>query len=160
MEITHATNIALNLLVQHGLYNEGWVARLGKGQNRLGVCQYKTKIIRISRHHIQNATDAEIIDTIRHEVAHAIAAKQGDRLHGPIWQSVALKLGANPRPTAKVSYQIAQRTRKYLLTCTVCNRVMQRRANRVSAQRLQRLFHRQCGHISIGKLQVSLAPQV
>lgn len=43
----------------------------------------------------------QIIDTVRHEVAHAIDfERRGTSDHGPIWKAVAVEVGANPKSMA------------------------------------------------------------
>jgi hypothetical protein len=54
--------------------------------------------IRLSRY---IATDAQAIDTLRHEYAHAVAElkHRSKAKHGALWRRLALEMGARPRST-------------------------------------------------------------
>jgi len=148
MELGTAVALTLNLLNEHNLVSQGWTVKLGRGSRRLGLCSYSRKLIKLSRHHILNGTDAEIMDTIRHEVAHALAGPFAK--HGPEWKMWARKLGATPRShTKSISYEMPY---KFILHCPVCQQDIQRRRNRVGGRRLQILACRKCGDQSTGKL--------
>ena len=147
MELTQAVTIATNLLKEHGLIAQGWGVKLGRGSRRLGLCSYRHKTIKIARHHVLNGTDAEVLDTIRHEVAHALAGS--DAMHGPIWKNLALKLGAIPYPVKHIKYQIPTR---YTIVCTKCERILQHRINKISPQRMNDSFCKYCGYTSRGQL--------
>ena len=116
MELGTAVALTLNLLNEHNLLSQGWTAKLTRGSRRLGLCSYNKKVIKLARHHVMNGTDAEIMDTIRHEVAHALAGPFAK--HGPEWKAWARKLGANPRShTKNISYEMPY---KFILHCPVC----------------------------------------
>lgn len=152
MSIDDAMSVAQKLLVQHNLVATGWTVGVCKGKRRLGLCNYRQRVIRISRDHIMKGTDEEVLDTIRHEVAHAIAGYGAK--HGPIWQRVAIALGASPKPTTRVSYT---HNYKYYLNCGMCNKVVQRRLNKVSRTRLIKLYCTNCGIKSLGSLTLTMA---
>lgn len=148
MELGTAVTVTLNLLGEHKLLEQGWAVKLSRGSRRLGSCSYAKKLIKLSRHHVLNGTDAEIMDTIRHEVAHALAGSSAR--HGPEWKAWAIKLGAHPRSHARaISYEMPY---KFVLYCPCCNKDIQKRRNRVGGHRLQILACRKCGIQSCGKL--------
>jgi len=148
MELGTAVALTLNLLNEHSLIEKGWTVKLGNGSRRLGVCYWHKKLIKLSRHHVLNGTDVEIMDTIRHEVAHALAGPAAR--YGPEWKAWAIKLGAHPRSHARaISYEMPY---KFVLHCPCCNKDIQKRRNRVSGRRLQILACRKCGMQSHGKL--------
>jgi predicted SprT family Zn-dependent metalloprotease len=109
-------------------------------------------VIRISREHIMRGGDEEVLDTIKHEVAHAIAGYSAK--HGPIWQRIAIALGASPKPTTRLSYTHEY---KYHLNCGMCKKVVQRRLNKVSRARLIKLYCTNCGVKSIGGITLTMA---
>lgn len=149
MELGTAVALAYNLLNEHDLVSQGWNVKLNRGARRLGLCSWKKKLIKLSRHHVLNGTDDEVIDTIRHEVAHALAGPIVKH-HGPEWQAWARKLGCRPRANAKsVSYQMPY---KFILHCPLCAKDIQKRHNRVSHSRLRHLMCRKCGMPSLGRL--------
>jgi len=152
MSIDEAIAEARRLLDLCKLTNKGWTVGINNGNRRIGLCNYTKKKIEISRNHIARGTDSEVLDTIRHEVAHALAGRIAG--HGPAWKSVAIMLGANPSPIARVSYATPY---KYHLMCNMCNSVLQRRMNRINEKKLSRLYCNSCGVASNGKLFLSNA---
>lgn len=84
-------NEGLAILADRGI--DGWVITLDNAKSRLGVCNYTHKRISVSKSFMQYASEAEIRDTVLHEVAHAIAGKRAG--HGFIWQKVAREIGCN-----------------------------------------------------------------
>src|SRR5437660_9871003 len=67
----------------------------------LGLCSYKDKAIILNAHHIDTHPEVEVINTIRHEVAHAMCPTHG---HDEYWQETAKKLGCdNTEPCAHYS---------------------------------------------------------
>ena len=71
-----------------------WRFGIDVARRRAGVCRYHDKTITVSRRFIELNTDEEVVGTILHEIAHAIAGSAAG--HGPIWQAVAKGLGAAP----------------------------------------------------------------
>ncbi len=61
----------------------------------LGCCHHNKKLIVLNSFHIWNDSDELVLNTINHEVAHALAGA-GVKPHGPEWQAIAVKLGAKP----------------------------------------------------------------
>jgi predicted SprT family Zn-dependent metalloprotease len=92
------------------------------GKRSLGVCKISQKIIGISRYHMLGSSYEKVLDTLLHEVAHAIAyANYRDRGHGYWWKRVCLEVGANPNRIAHGSYDIEKPQHKYTLKCSHCN---------------------------------------
>ena len=61
------------LLEQHHL--TGWSFQFDNGRKRVGCCQYTTQVISLSYAFVQQASEAEITDTILHEIVHALVGK-------------------------------------------------------------------------------------
>jgi hypothetical protein len=75
-----------------------WQLGTSRGKTQYGLCFFRKKTITISTVLIGTETDPEyILDTVRHECAHALAALEGDYGHGNVWCAVARRLGAVPR---------------------------------------------------------------
>src|SRR5690349_969704 len=71
----------------------------------LGLCSYKDKCIILNAHHIDTHPEPEILNTIRHEVAHALTYGHG---HDNIWASQARSLGCdNTLPCSHLSFNPA-----------------------------------------------------
>ena len=84
---------ARGLMDEHGLGE--WTFAFLEAERRLGDCNYAERVIRIGRTHALDASDAEIRDTILHEIAHALAGPEAR--HGALWKATARRIGATPR---------------------------------------------------------------
>jgi len=80
--------------------------------------------IRLSSHWMPKISDAEVRDTILHEIAHALTP--GAR-HGPAWKAMCRRIGANPNRTADLPPETVMVVRKatsnYRAVCTKCDNV-------------------------------------
>lgn len=84
------TQYCRNLLNEQGLSD--WSVRLTTDLNKpfLGLTSYKDKCIILNAHHCDIHPDIEVIDTLKHEVAHALCIGEG---HNEVWQQQARALG-------------------------------------------------------------------
>jgi predicted SprT family Zn-dependent metalloprotease len=62
-----------------------------------------------------------VLDTLRHEIAHAIAGPAAR--HGPAWKAVAIRLGATPR-ACETSPQAVVKPGDWQVTCPACERTV------------------------------------
>ena len=86
----------------HGLSD--WHIRLTTDSNSrfLGLCSHKDKCIILSAHHIDIHPSEEVINTIRHEMAHALVGSGNG--HNEVWQSKAKEVGcSNTAPCSNLS---------------------------------------------------------
>ena len=99
-------------LEKHGLAQKGWTHSLiDEGpRNRMGYCSSAKKQIVSNSHYIKYGLCAEqIVDTIRHEIAHALDggarySRGGRRMvHDARWRMLAMHVGANPRATGDMT---------------------------------------------------------
>lgn len=95
-------NKALALLnekmTEHGLSARGWTGGLDHAERRFGVCRPGKKEISISRPLSALNSDEEVLDTILHEIAHALAAiETGENCgHDERWKAICRRIGARP----------------------------------------------------------------
>jgi predicted SprT family Zn-dependent metalloprotease len=82
--------IADGLIFSHGLI--GWSVKLDNALRRAGQCDYETKTLSFSRNLLASRTYEGSLDTIRHEVAHALT--QGHK-HDRVWSAKFRQLGGN-----------------------------------------------------------------
>lgn len=81
------------------LFEQGWSFDWNNTKRALGQCHHSKRIIFLSEHFLSCQTMEEWVDTIIHELAHAISPSHG---HGREWKYVMRCLGvANPTATAK-----------------------------------------------------------
>ena len=91
--LTRIAAMARALMDEHGLGD--WTFAFLEAERRLGDCHYQERVIRVGRTHALDAGEAEIRDTILHEIAHALAGPEAK--HGPLWKATARRIGATPR---------------------------------------------------------------
>jgi SNF2 family DNA or RNA helicase len=70
-----------------------WGIRVSSDIQFMGLCSHRDMTIFLNAHHIDTHPDPEIIDTIKHEVAHAIAGPGHG--HDATWTTIAMGLGVN-----------------------------------------------------------------
>lgn len=64
----------------------------------LGICKYRKKAIELSAEYVRLNGQDRVLDTIRHEIAHALAGAKAK--HGPVWKTWCLQVGAKPERCA------------------------------------------------------------
>ena len=95
-----ASRFCRDELDKHGLGD--WSVRLNQSATAhfLGLCSYKDNCIILNAHHIDIHPDPSIINTIRHEVAHALMP--GHR-HDDEWKEKAREVGCdNTQPCSNL----------------------------------------------------------
>lgn len=84
-----------NLLREHG-----YKARIvDRKANYFGCCDYRIKKVELNIHLMHSSNKEDIIDTMKHEIAHAIdMCEYGNSSgHGRRWKNIARALGCDPR---------------------------------------------------------------
>lgn len=96
------------LLAHYGLPGTWQVRVVPNMGRRLGTCSYAKQLIRLNQGHLESSADEAIVDTIKHEVAHAVARhRYGSAIkpHGAEWKATATELGATPRASVPLTNQ-------------------------------------------------------
>ena len=119
MELNELEAMAYQELAKHGLH--GWTFGLARTRRRLGVCKYRTKRIEIAEYYARNSPEESVLDTLLHEIAHAIAGPAAK--HGPRWKAVAVRLGATPR-SCESSGQAVVEPGDWQATCPACEKTV------------------------------------
>jgi hypothetical protein len=102
MDRSQATRILRDELNKFGLTD--WNVRLNQNADSkfLGLCSYKDKCIILSAHHIDIHPDPDVINTIRHEIAHALVGP--GHAHNSVWAAKAREVGCdNTMPCSNLS---------------------------------------------------------
>ena len=91
MTLQEAQDLALEKMSLHGLTTKGWTFSFNDANSYVGICYYSNKEIRLSRLYAQHASPEYVLDTILHEIAHAlVGAGYG---HGQVWRNKAREIG-------------------------------------------------------------------
>lgn len=90
------TQLAQSLMSEYNLNWPAWGFRLSRHKLAIGRCEYNrynggTLIFSKNFLHL---SDAEIRDTLLHEIAHALCGPRAG--HGTRWKSMCVKIGAKP----------------------------------------------------------------
>ena len=91
MHVDDARTMATALMARHGL--RGWRFVFDRAKTRAGVCRPASREIGLSRVLTELHTEAEVRETVLHEIAHAlVGAAHG---HDAVWRARALAIGAS-----------------------------------------------------------------
>lgn len=125
----------MKLLIENGL--AGWKVRFnGRLTRALGRCIESRKTIEYMPKYMDENDWTEVQQTIRHEVAHAIAGHRHG--HDATWRAIARRLGVE-NPSSKS--MTANLTRKFTGTCPNCEREVQKdRRNNSSCGKCSDVF--------------------
>lgn len=95
MEISPALALGRRLLREHGL--EHWSVTTDRAKTRAGVCRFATRTISLSAPLTRLHDEAEVHDTILHEIAHALVGPHHG--HDAVWRSKAIEIGCSGQRT-------------------------------------------------------------
>lgn len=101
------------LMNHHGLKN--WGLELDGGKRRIGACHHSKRKITLSRHFIALNDLDTMINTVLHEIAHALAGYEAG--HGPEWKMWAKAVGAKPERCAN---NVEAPEGRWLAVCPGC----------------------------------------
>ena len=97
MNVKDSLELLNQSLQQHGLSN--WTGGLDNARRRFGMCNFSKKHISLSRPLCELNDDAEVRDTVLHEIAHALAWERHGKNcgHDKRWKAICLEIGARPQ---------------------------------------------------------------
>ena len=135
MDKEYASYLAIFNLSKHGLLEHGWKFNWHKKKIALGTCNYNRKKIYLSEWYVKLNDKDEVMDTILHEIAHALAYHRhgsAGRGHGKIWKSICVEIGAKPERVHKG--ELARPKNHYKYTDKCCETDYKRHRLRKSAR--------------------------
>jgi len=101
------------LMHLHGL--EGWTVKLDNAKARYGQCCHDTKQISLSRYLTAVRTEAEVYNTVLHEIAHALTPRHR---HDAVWQRKFIALGGDGKTHSDLKPEArASLPYRYVGTC-------------------------------------------
>jgi len=118
MTLTKALQITRKILKENNL--KGWSATTNRRKRSFGVCNYTKRQIELSQYLTPLCTDDAIMDTIYHEIAHALTPGHN---HDRVWKRKAIELGGTGERTSgewKYKDGEVKIETKYTLVCPVC----------------------------------------
>lgn len=99
---------------EHGLGD--WAAQFDNARRRNGYCQfYPFKMISLSENYIRINSDELILDTILHEIAHALVGPNHG--HDDAWKAMCVKIGARPE---RCKADVVPQPRTFIGVCQCC----------------------------------------
>ena len=123
MNLLDVQQLATGLLREHNLSQKGWTFEFDNAKRRFGVCKYRSKVIGLSKPLAEANDYVEVVDTLLHEIAHAIAGYAAG--HGPEWKKVCVRIGAKPQRCYS-SEDVTTIAGKYRAVCGGCGKVFNR----------------------------------
>lgn len=91
MDLMNAKALARRTMNDHGLYD--WTFKFDGAKRRAGMCDHSERIIFMSRYFVGIHDEAEISNTILHEIAHALVGPGHG--HGMAWKKKAAEIGCD-----------------------------------------------------------------
>lgn len=88
-----------------------WSFQFDHATKRAGCCNYRERVISLAHAYARSATDAEIDDTILHEIAHALVGKEHG--HNQVWRAQAIAIGCSGQRCHDVQFSPP----RYIVTC-------------------------------------------
>ena len=102
------------LLARHGLTD--WKFAYNRRKQAMGLCVYHRKTIELSIHFVERNDAAEILDTLLHEIAHALTGPGHG--HDAAWKRKCLEVGARPQRCGQANMP----TGKWQAQCKGCGK--------------------------------------
>jgi predicted SprT family Zn-dependent metalloprotease len=116
MNLFEAQMIAERLMQENGLFS--YKFKFDRAKRRFGSCNYVKKVITISQELTALNEQAEVVDVILHEIAHALT-KQG---HTEVFYAKCRELGCRPERCYN-SEKVMAPQGKYKYKCINCGHV-------------------------------------
>lgn len=118
MKREDARDLANELMAHFGILQKGWTFGWINRKRTLGLCRYSTQQILLSVSHVDLNERYHVEQTIRHEIAHALAGNEA--AHGPVWVGMAYECGVD-NPKAKCTdVDLVMPKGRYRATCETC----------------------------------------
>lgn len=118
MKLNEARDLANDLMIKHGIAEQGWRFEFDNAKRRFGCCKYRSKTITLSVYLTELNDVRKVKDTILHEIAHALCPKQK---HNEVWRRKALEIGCNGERCYNSDEVVGVRG-NYIAVCVGCQK--------------------------------------
>lgn len=135
-------NFASKLFKEHNLLDWKFVYNKRTTSGTFGICKYRTKEIHINYRFALAAPEYMVIDTIIHEVAHALTKGHG---HDNIWKQKCIELGCKPNRTKSIDKDIESKLSKFVGICPTCQNKIYSNSDK------SKIVHVKCSNIDYQK---------
>jgi predicted SprT family Zn-dependent metalloprotease len=125
---------ASRLMVVHGLHD--WSFAYNRRKRSMGLCVYQRRTIELSTPFVERNGPSEILDTILHEIAHALVGPNHG--HDAVWKRKCLEVGAKPQRCGEAEMPEG----RWKAQCGGCGKEYQRYRK---PKRMRGWFCRGCG---------------
>ena len=101
--------------------DNSWNFQFDNKKRAMGTCSERTNTIFLSRTYTLGRSRVEVLNTILHEIAHALAGCRNG--HNSVWKAACIRVGARPEATSKVDMTLEERGVKWVcveVDGTVC----------------------------------------
>lgn len=119
MDTKKAISLLREKMNEHGLTD--WLCELDGAKVRFGLCNHKTKTISLSEKLVSLNSESEVMNTILHEIAHALVG-QGHG-HSRIWKRKAVAIGCSGKSSYNTK-DVNQPEGKIILECKNCGKLV------------------------------------
>lgn len=107
-----------NLLIEHGLMDQGWMFNFDRAKKRFGLCDYTHKTIFMSKYLTPGRTFAENYNTATHEIAHALVGHGHG--HDAVWKAKAIEIGSSGERCSSMENVAAKPEFRWFGVCDTC----------------------------------------
>lgn len=101
-----------------GLEAQGWKFKWDRASVRFGQCNYTTQTISMSAKLVEVNDEARCLNTLRHEIAHALVG--GRHGHDAVWAAKHRELGGDGRARYSRS-EVTAVAKKWIVSCAGCD---------------------------------------